>query len=93
MKTTEESNNHQISMDDQRMLYAVDSVNENYCKQFRFQFGEQPIEKQKTSKKWIIERLIEIDKGTFDTKMWINDPIRFWFNEYRHVLYCHFNSI
>ncbi|MFA6569683.1 MAG: hypothetical protein WCT77_00395 [Bacteroidota bacterium] len=75
------------------VLYSVDSVNENICKQFLFDFGNLPIEKQKSFKKWIIDRLIEIEKETFDTKMWLNNPIRFWFNEYRHVLYCHFNGI
>ncbi|MHA7823667.1 hypothetical protein ACVVIH_12965 [Chryseobacterium arthrosphaerae] len=43
-------------------------------------------EKQKEEKKWIVDRLKEIDKGAFDTLLFLDHPIRFHIETYRHVV-------
>lgn len=77
------------------VLYAVDDklLNQNICEQFEKDFGNLSITKQKDEKEWIVENLYQIDNGLFDSQKYVYHPIRFHFNEYRHILFTRFNGI
>ena len=81
------------STDINALLYAVDKVYKPIYDSFVEDFSNLPKDKQVAEKKWICERLYEIDNGKLDTQKYLSHPIRFWFNEYRHALATVFNSI
>jgi len=90
-----DSQTNTTEIDANTVLYAVNQrmINKHICDQFVAEFSELSPEKQKERKVSLIEDIYKIDNGLFDTKRNIDNPIRFWFNEYRHMLFSNFNSI
>lgn len=62
------------------------NVNTNIATQYEDKIlSMAPADREKEIK-WVTDRLAEIDGGTFDVKRYLDNPIRFWFEEYRFVI-------
>lgn len=87
--------NNDIQLIANKVLYPVnnDVLNKDTCENFKKEFSALPKERQEYTKRWIVERLYEIDTGCFDTKKYLNDPIRFYFDCYRHILFTYFKKV
>lgn len=60
------------------------------CEGFFCKLSRLDEKKRDEEIKWYVDRIKEIDNGTFDVVRFLYHPIRFWFNEYRHVIKTHF---
>ena len=76
------------------MLIATEEdlkyIHWDYVEQLKQQILSLSKGEQDREINWIKNQLSQIDQGTFDVSKNINNPIRFWRNEYKEVL-KHFN--
>jgi len=60
------------------------------CDSIYGELKDKSQEDRKESIGWIKKRLYEIDNLLFDSKRYLNEGIRFWFEEYRYVVFYRF---